>query len=251
MVDGAGYIGGINSVSSFLDKRSFLVHRMYYVSSKNTRIAVLIEKARDLGIKVEEVSTDFLNSLVSSMSHQGVVLSANTSHSMGLKNLVEFLDKKKGPSLLLMLDQVQDPQNLGACFRSSAAFGVDAIIIPEKNSVSTNTTVMKVASGACVHVPLVKVVNLVRAIKFLQERRYWVYGTSDRVGDKSIVSADVSDDVVWVMGSEAKGMRRLVEESCDEVFKIPVNEDFSTLNVSTAASICLYDTYRKRYANKF
>ena len=143
---------------------------------------------------------------------------------------------------MLLLDQVQDPQNLGACFRSAAAFGVDAIIIPERNSVGLTPTVIKVASGACALVPLIKVTNLVRAIQTLQQHDFWAYATSE-FADKTIESASFDRSVAWVMGGEGRGVRPLVAKRCDAYYSIPVSSAFTTLNVATAAGICLQHTF--------
>jgi 23S rRNA (guanosine2251-2'-O)-methyltransferase len=143
------------------------------------------------------------------------------------------------------LDNVTDPQNLGACFRNADAAGVTAIVVPKDKSVGITGTVRKVASGAVEHVPFYQVTNLARTLKTLQEKGIWVVGTAGEA-DKLVYDSDLTGNVALVMGSEGTGMRRLTRENCDELVKLPMNGSVSSLNVSVASGIFLYEVVRQR-----
>ena len=144
------------------------------------------------------------------------------------------------PALLLVLDGITDPHNLGACLRSADAFGAQAVIVPKDRSVGLNATAAKAASGAAETVPVITVTNLARTLADLKERGVWVLGADER--GESLFSADVSGPVAWVLGAEGQGLRRLTRETCDRLIGIPLAGAVESLNVSVAAGICLYAT---------
>ncbi|MFI4924564.1 MAG: 23S rRNA (guanosine(2251)-2'-O)-methyltransferase RlmB [Vicinamibacteria bacterium] len=147
-------------------------------------------------------------------------------------------------ALLVVLDGVTDPHNLGACLRNADAFGAHAVIVPKDRAVGVNATVAKAASGAADTVPVVTVTNLARAIAALKERGVWVLGAD--TGGESIVDADLSGPIAWVLGAEGEGLRRLTRESCDRIVGIPIGGTVESLNVSVATGICLYATRAAR-----
>ncbi len=149
------------------------------------------------------------------------------------------------PPLLLVLDGVQDPHNLGACMRSADAFGVHAIIVPKDRAVGVNATVAKVASGAADTVPVIAVTNLARTLRALKERGVWLIG-ADSEATESLFDADLTGPIAWVMGAEGSGLRRLTRELCDRIVGIPLTGIVSSLNVSVATGICLYATRQQR-----
>jgi 23S rRNA (guanosine2251-2'-O)-methyltransferase len=159
--------------------------------------------------------------------------------------LLELIDKLDHPPLLLILDTVQDPHNLGACLRTADAVGVDAVIAPKDRSVGLTDTVRRVACGGAERVPFSQVTNLARLIKQLQEKNIWIIGTDSEASD-DIYKADLTGPVALVMGSEGEGLRRLTKESCDKVVRIPMKGSVESLNVSVAAAVCLFEIVRRR-----
>jgi 23S rRNA (guanosine2251-2'-O)-methyltransferase len=149
------------------------------------------------------------------------------------------------PALLLVLDGVQDPHNLGACLRVADAFGAHAVVAPRDRAVSLTAVVAKVASGAAETVPYVQVTNLARTLREIKEAGIWVMG-ADQDCAEAIVSARLDGAVAWVLGAEGEGLRRLTRESCDQLLSIPMQGTVGSLNVSVAAGICLYESRRQR-----
>ncbi len=239
------FIAGFNSVSHVVRRFPGLCVKMYCSGSTRSRCARMLEESGCKVVALVSVSAAELDELVPGVVHQGVVLAMKHLPSVSLSDLLQWCDKKQEPSTVLILDQVQDPQNVGACLRSAAAFGVEAVIVPDRNAVAMTTTVAKVSSGACALVPLIVVPNLVRAIEKLKAHNFWVYAASER-GDGSVADAPVDCSVVWVMGSEEKGIRPLVQKHCDRHFVIDVSDTFTTLNVATATGICLHQTFLRR-----
>jgi 23S rRNA (guanosine2251-2'-O)-methyltransferase len=160
-------------------------------------------------------------------------------------SLDDILENIKGPPLLLILDGVTDPHNLGAILRSADAFGAHAVIAPKDNAVGINATVEKVASGAAETVPYIMVTNLARTIEELKEQNIWVIA-ADMDGDQTLSGIDAKTGIAWVLGSEGEGIRRLVKQSCDQVARIPLGGTVESLNVSVSAALCLYETARQR-----
>ena len=161
------------------------------------------------------------------------------------RNLDELLDGIEGAPLLLILDGITDPHNLGACLRVADSVGVHAVIAPKDRSVGINATVEKVASGAAETVPYITVTNLARTLRQLKERDIWIVGTADD-SEKSLYEPDYSGGTAFVMGSEGEGMRRLTKETCDELVAIPMFGSVESLNISVASGICLYEARRQR-----
>jgi 23S rRNA (guanosine2251-2'-O)-methyltransferase len=159
--------------------------------------------------------------------------------------LEELLDRAEGPPLLLMLDGVTDPHNLGACLRTADAAGVQAVIIPKDKSASLNATVRKVACGAAEVIPLVAVTNLARTLEKLKKRGLWVVGTAGEA-EQDVYDVDMTGPTVLVMGAEGKGMRRLTRELCDFLVRLPMSGSVSSLNVSVATGVCLFEAVRQR-----
>jgi 23S rRNA (guanosine2251-2'-O)-methyltransferase len=158
--------------------------------------------------------------------------------------LGDVLDSPAEPPLLLVLDGVTDPHNLGACLRSADAFGAMAVVVPKDRAVGVNATVAKAASGAADTVPVIAVTNLARTLRELKERDVWVLG-ADADGEP-LHKADLSGAIAWVLGAEGAGLRRLTRESCDRIVGIPLSGSVASLNVSVAAGVCLYATRAAR-----
>ena len=160
-------------------------------------------------------------------------------------DLFKAVENKGGPVLILVLDGITDPHNLGACLRSADAAGVDAVVVPKDKSADLNATVRKVACGAAEVVPFVKVTNLSRTLKALQERGVWLYGTAGE-SENSISDSDLCVSMALVMGAEGAGMRRLTREQCDYLVRLPMAGSVGSLNISVATGICLFEAVRQR-----
>jgi 23S rRNA (guanosine2251-2'-O)-methyltransferase len=164
---------------------------------------------------------------------------------LGEGALDDLLDRLDGPPLLLILDGVQDPHNLGACLRTSDAAGVSAVIVPRDRAAGLSPTVRKVASGAAESVPLIQVTNLARTLRWLRERGIWVIGTDDQA-TKSAYQVDLKGPLAIVLGAEGAGVRRLTRENCDDLVSLPMLGVVESLNVSVAAGVLLYEAVRQR-----
>ncbi len=210
---------------------------------RDARMRQFLERAQGLGLKVIESDDDRLNRLAGSPKHQGVV--ARVKAVDKVHSLDDLLDEVEGPPLLLVLDGVTDPHNLGACLRVADGSGAQAVIAPKDHSVGVNATVAKVASGAAETVPYFMVTNLARTLGELKERDIWVIGTSEDA-DKTIYDVDLTGPVALVLGAEGPGMRQLTRKTCDELVSIPMQGAVESLNVSVASAVCLYEALRQR-----
>ncbi len=245
------YVGGLHSVKAALkSSASEIDHLLVQKGRRDTRLKDLRELARKHAIDTREVNRSELNDLVSDVQHQGVVAVLRGTSTGVREDLAQFIEELKAQKpdkalLVLLLDEVQDPHNLGACLRSADAAGVDAIVAPADNSVGLTPVVRKVASGAADSVPLFQVTNLKRAMAELQEAGLWIFGAAGEA-EQSLYELDFKGSVAIVMGAEGRGLRRLTRESCDQLFKIPMQGDVSSLNVSVAAGVSLFEVVRQR-----
>jgi len=241
-------IYGIHSFTSFFEKHPQDVNHVYVQDNyaSNVKLNNIVTTVQQHKIALTFLKKKQFDEMTSGANHQGVLaeveLSKNTLHE---RELEEYLSGKPDAPFLLILDQIQDPHNLGACIRSAAAAGVDAIIAPKDGSVAITTTVHKTACGGTEHVPYVQVTNLVRTMKHLQTLGVWITGTR---GDatSSLYDIDFKGPTAIVIGGEGKGMRRLVTESCDYLANIPLSPNMESLNASVAAGICLFEVVRQR-----
>jgi 23S rRNA (guanosine2251-2'-O)-methyltransferase len=207
------------------------------------RAAAALREACAAGIRVEQVDAETLDELVGHRRHQGIA--AQAAPAKQVVSIDDVLDTLDEPPLLLVLDGVTDPHNLGACLRSADAFGVHAIVVPKDRAVGVNATVAKVASGAADTVPVIAVTNLARTLRALKERGVWLLG-ADAEAPESLYTADLSGAIAWVLGAEGSGLRRLTRELCDRVVAIPLAGIVPSLNVSVAAGVCLFATRQQR-----
>jgi len=214
------------------------------------RLIPIINLARKYGISTQLVNRRVLDDKSENGQHQGVVARVKAGKIYTENDLDDILQKteQKGePPFLLILDGITDPHNLGACIRNADAAGVQAIIVPKDNAAGLTATVRKVAVGAAETVPLIQVTNLVRTMKQLQQQGVWIVGTAGET-DTCLYDTKLSGSMALVMGAEGKGMRRLTRETCDELVKLPMAGSVSSLNVSVAAGICLFEIVRQRRA---
>ena len=207
------------------------------------RMQDLVTAAKAVGVRVMPVDSARLDKIVGTRRHQGVI--AFAAELALARNLDELLDAIDGPPLLLVLDGITDPHNLGACLRVADGVGAHAVIVPKDRAVGLNATAAKVASGAAETVPYITVTNLARTLRELKERDIWLIGTTDD-GEKGLYEADFAGPTALVMGSEGEGMRRLTRETCDLLVSIPMFGSVESLNVSVAAGVCLYEARRQR-----
>jgi len=236
---------GFHAVIARLRQRPESVRALYVAAGRQDgRLRELVERAKSAGVAVHPADDDRLGQLARGQRHQGVVAVADAA--LPRVTLGDLLEHPAEPLLLLVLDGVTDPHNLGACLRSADAFGAHAVIVPKDRAVGVNATVAKAASGAADTVPVVTVTNLARALRDLKEAGVWVVGAD--AGGESLFDADVTGPIAWVLGAEGEGLRRLTREHCDRIVGIPLAGSVESLNVSVAAGICLYATRRARAA---
>jgi len=243
------HVFGLHAVAALLEHEPGRVTRLWALASrKDARLSRLVELARKRGVPVNESSRVELDGLVQGARHQGVVaVYAGEAAPLAEPDLEVILDAVLGPPLLLVLDGVQDPHNLGACLRSADGAGVHAVVVPRDRAVGLTPVVRKVASGAAESVPLVQVTNLARTLRGLQDRGLQIVGTAGDAG-QSIFDADLTGPLAFVMGGEGSGLRRLTREVCDGLVRVPMAGLVESLNVSVAAGVCLYEVVRQRGA---
>jgi 23S rRNA (guanosine2251-2'-O)-methyltransferase len=240
-------VHGLHAVSALLKSSPARVVSIHVLRGRrDRRLEELLAEVRTHGLGVSESSREELDRLADGGVHQGVVARVRPVEALGEAFLFdELLPGLQGPALLLVLDGVTDPHNLGACLRSADAFGANAVIVPRDNSAPLNATVRKVASGAAEVVPLVSVTNLVRTLRSLQEMGIWIVGAAGEAR-QDITAMDLRGAVALVMGAEGSGMRRLTREHCDYLASIPMSGEVSSLNVSVATGVFLYEARRQR-----
>ena len=241
------FIYGIHAISRRLTQAPQHCLALFCAEKPNSRLLQLIDQACEAGIAVTLESRARLSERCGSDKHQGCVLETRASEPV--TSFAQCLAGINDRTLLLVLDGVQDPHNLGACLRTADACGVDALIIPKDRSVKLNPTVRKVAAGAAETVPLIEVTNIARCLKDLQQAGVWIYGTSDSA-EASLYDHDYAGPVALVMGAEGAGLRRLTLESCDHLVKLPMLGQVESLNVSVATGVCLYEILRSRNSGK-
>ncbi|MYM24993.1 23S rRNA (guanosine(2251)-2'-O)-methyltransferase RlmB [Duganella sp. FT135W] len=241
-------IFGFHAVTSRLRHEAASVEEIFVDATRDDRrMKDLIANAKAAGVRVMPVDSARLDKIVGTRRHQGVI--AFASQLALARNLDELLDAIEGPPLLLVLDGITDPHNLGACLRVADGVGAHAVIVPKDRAVGLNATAAKVASGAAETVPYITVTNLARTLRELKDRGIWLIGTSDD-GDKGLYEADFTGPTALVMGSEGEGMRRLTRETCDSLVSIPMFGSVESLNVSVASGVCLYEARRQRLAKE-
>ncbi|WBL60895.1 23S rRNA (guanosine(2251)-2'-O)-methyltransferase RlmB [Stutzerimonas stutzeri] len=238
-------IYGLHAVEALLRHHPKRVKQVWLAEGRgDPRVQVLIELAAQARVSVGQCERREMDAWVEGV-HQGVVAEVSPSQVWGETMLDELLDRVEGPPLLLVLDGVTDPHNLGACLRTADAAGALAVIVPKDKSATLNATVRKVACGAAEVIPLVAVTNLARTLEKLQQKGLWVVGTAGEA-EQSLYAQDLTGPIVLVMGAEGRGMRRLTREHCDYLVRLPMAGSVSSLNVSVATGVCLFEALRQR-----
>lgn len=237
-------IHGFHAIISRLRQTPDDVREIYLAAGRqDARSKDLQRLAGDAGVRVISTDAARLDGMAGGATHQGVI--AKVAAQMRHVSIEDVLDAHSGTLLLLVLDGVTDPHNLGACLRVADAAGVQAVIAPKDRACGLNATAIKVASGAADTVPYIAVTNLARTLRELKERDIWVIGAAGEATN-DLYQVDQRRSIAWVMGAEGDGMRRLTRDTCDELVRIPMAGSVESLNVSVSAGVCLFETVRQR-----
>lgn len=241
------WVYGFHAVEALLRREPKAIEALWLeVSRRDKRAQALLRLASDQGVAVERVTGAALDE-VAAGRHQGIavqVKSGAVTDAIDEAGLMALLQREDSP-LLLILDGVTDPHNLGACLRTADAAGVTAVVVPQDGAASLSPVARKVACGAADSVPFVRVTNLARTLGQLKEAGVWLIGTSDKAS-RTLFEQDFSGPLAIVMGAEGAGMRRLTEENCDFLVSLPMQGSVSSLNVSVATGVCLFEAVRQR-----
>jgi len=239
-------VSGIHSVRAALKFGHDGVAELWLETSRrDRRLAEVTTLARQADIPIRHLTRAELASAAAGANHQGVIAWVRVPAARAEPELITLLDQLTVPPLLLVLDEITDPHNLGACLRTAEAVGVHAVIAPRDNAVGLTPVVCKVASGAAATVPYFQVTNLARVLDQLKARGIWLLGTAGDA-DSELHQVDFTGAIGLVMGSEGNGLRRLTRERCDHLLRIPMCGQIESLNVSVAAGVCLYEALRQR-----
>ncbi len=236
---------GIHAVQALLDSDPQRFQEVFILKGReDRRLQTLVKALEAQGIVIQVANKQMLDTKSEGAVHQGIIARVKPGRQYQEGDLPDLLASLENP-FLLILDGVTDPHNLGACMRSADAAGVHAIIVPKDRSAALNATAKKVASGAAEHVPLIRVTNLARTMRVLQEANVWIVGTAGEA-DHTLYQSKMTGPMALVMGAEGEGMRRLTREHCDELISIPMAGSVSSLNVSVATGVCLFEAVRQR-----
>jgi len=246
MTSNKAYLFGIHAVQSVLQNQPERVMRLLIAEGRRDEKMGLLEKiAKENNIAIEMLPRHELDHLAQGANHQGIIACCAKARVYTENDLPVLLADLQGPPFILILDGVQDPQNLGACFRSADAAGVHLIIAPKDKAVGLTPAVSKVASGAAETLPFVQVTNLVRTMEMLKEKGIWIYGAAGEA-EKTVFQTDLKGSLALVLGAEGIGLRRLTRDHCDGLAKIPMYGNVTSLNVSVATGIFLFEAVRQR-----
>ncbi|MBF0784805.1 23S rRNA (guanosine(2251)-2'-O)-methyltransferase RlmB [Muribacter muris] len=241
-------IYGIHAVKAFLDNAPERLIEVFVLKGReDKRLTPLLTALQRYGITVQQVNRQTLDNKAQDEVHQGIIARIMPAKELNENDLDTILAAKSAP-LLLILDEVTDPHNLGACLRTADAAGVDAVIVPKDKSAQLTATARKVACGAAETMPLIRVTNLARTMRELQARQIWIVGTAGEASE-NLYQTKLNGAIALVMGAEGEGMRRLTREHCDQLVSIPMAGSVSSLNVSVATGICLFEIVRQRTAS--
>lgn len=236
---------GLHAVLTLLQRSPEQVVELWVQKGRaDQRMQTVLDTALSLGLSIREADKGLLNQKADG-NHQGVVAFRKPLQGTSERQLPDIMDRIEGTPFILILDGVTDPHNLGACIRTADAAGVHLVIAPKDKSAPMNATAAKVACGAAEVVPYVQVTNLARTMKDLQERGVWIIGTAGESAT-SLYQQDLKGPLALVMGAEGAGMRRLTREHCDHLINIPMAGEVSSINVSVATGVCLFEAVRQR-----
>ena len=237
---------GLHSVQAALDYSPKKIHKAWVDSGRqDKRLTQAVNDLLDLGIEPEKVDRKRLDRLADNNNHQGIVIEVEMPGELSESDLKTAVENLASPALFLVLDNVQDPHNLGACLRTADATGVHGVIITKDNATGITPTVCKVASGAAETVPVYQVTNLARTLRWLKGEGLWIMG-ADGETSQTVYTTDFTIPLALVVGTEGKGLRRLTKEQCDMLVAIPMMGQVESLNLSVATGVLLYEAVRQR-----
>ena len=245
------WIFGLHAAHSAIEKHPERINNVYILKGRqDNRMNRLLDQVRAGGLKFQLAGREEFDRLLhkqglKDIRHQGVLVQTTAAPVLKDNDLAALLDNMHEPPLLLVLDGVTDPHNIGACLRTCDAAGAHGLIVPKDKSATLTPTAVNIASGASETVPFFAVTNLARTLEMLKERGIWVYGTAGEAST-SLYNHSLTGPMALVMGAEGKGMRRLTRDLCDALIHIPMSGDVSSLNVSVAAGVCLFEVVRQR-----
>ncbi|RUO23029.1 23S rRNA (guanosine(2251)-2'-O)-methyltransferase RlmB [Aliidiomarina minuta] len=239
-------VHGIHAVNSIIKNNPERLIELFVLQGRGDKaLDSILKLARNAGVRAQECQRKTLDQKVNDENHQGVVAVVTPAKHYNEGDLPALFEKAGQQACFLILDNVTDPHNLGACLRTADAAGITAVIVPKDKSAKITSTVSKVASGAAETMPFVVVTNLARTLREIQALGVWVIGTAGEATE-TLYQADFKGPVAIVMGAEGSGMRRLTREHCDQLISIPLAGSVSSLNVSVAAGVCLFEVVRQR-----
>jgi 23S rRNA (guanosine2251-2'-O)-methyltransferase len=240
------FVYGLHAVNAVLERAPERLLELWMAQPRDdARARALRDRAQHAGVRIQSVGGEVLAKLVGEVAHQGAVAAVRPLKAWDEHDLMQGLSQTVGDPLLLILDGVTDPHNLGACLRTADAAGAHAVLIPKDRAATVDGVVRKVAAGAAEFVPVASVTNLARTIDLLKERGIWVVGTDGEV-PQTLYASDLKRPLALVLGAEGGGMRRLTRDRCDFLVRIPMAGQVESLNVSVAAGIALFEARRQR-----
>ncbi|BAU48473.1 23S rRNA methyltransferase [Sulfurifustis variabilis] len=240
------FIVGLHAVLTALRQRPERISGVWVNEERiDKRVQGVLDAARDAGVKFHRVPRAKLDEMARGLRHQGAVARVRLAPAAGEAGLAAYVAGLRGPALMLVLDGVQDPHNLGACLRVADAAGCAGVVLPRDRAAPVSAVARRAASGAAESVKLFQVVNLARAMRDLREAGFWLIGATQDAPDE-LYEVDLTGRVALVLGGEGQGLRRLTREHCDRLIRIPMAGAVESLNVSVAAGVCLYEAVRQR-----
>lgn len=243
------WIVGRNAVREALKGGRSLNKILVQDGTRGGSLSEILDLARKQNIPVEKTGKEALDKVSGGVRHQGVAAQGAPVAFQNLEDVLQKVQAKGEVPLLLLLDELQDPQNVGALIRTANAAGVDAVLLPERRSCPLNSVVAKISAGAVEYVPVVRIGNIPQTLKELKKQGFWVAG-ADMDGSDLYFDGDLTGPLVLVVGAEGKGLGRLVKENCDFIVRIPMLGQVQSLNASVAGGILLYDIVRQRILQK-
>lgn len=237
-------IPGRNAVLEAL-RSSRTIESIFIASDRHYKsMSQIIKLAKEKKIPIKEVATKKLESLAEGVAHQGIVAVASDYVYSKLDDIFENAKRKNQDPFIVIADGIEDPHNLGAIIRTVECVGADGVIIPSRRATGLTLTVEKTSAGAMAYVPIVRVTNVAKAIDDLKDRGVWIFGAE--AGDLNVFQTDLTGPIAIVIGSEGKGVSRLVKEKCDRIVSLPLKGKISSLNASVATGVILYEVLRQR-----
>jgi 23S rRNA (guanosine2251-2'-O)-methyltransferase len=237
---------GIHAVQAALDYSPKKIDKAWIDAQRqDKRLMQIIDDLLSLGIEPEKTDRKKLDRFAEGKNHQGIVIEVEMPAELSESDLKQAVESLTGTALLLVLDNVQDPHNLGACLRTADATGVQGVIITKDNATGITPTVCKVASGAAETVPVYQVTNLSRTLRWLKDQGIWIMGAAG-AATQTVYQTDLTVPLAVVVGAEGKGLRRLTQEQCDFLVKLPMLGQVESLNLSVATGVLLYEAVRQR-----